>query len=225
MKRVSFAVLLLVLGACTTTAPPPPGVVPVVTQEARGTETSPYFVVFVTGDGGWRRIDVKVSDVLRDAGMPVVGILANSYFARERTPEETAADLSKVIREYQAKWQRQKFLLVGYSRGAEALPFMVNRLPDDLKQDIALIALLGPAEKTAFAIATPDRYPLLPEVSQINEAPLVCVVGKMEKHSVCRLLPPDRATVLTLEGGHHFGGAYSRIGHTILDVLRRRSAT
>src|SRR6266545_3297982 len=70
--------LALLLVACAT------GSSPIVEREARGTTQSPYFVVFITGDGGWRKIDVKVSDVLRDAGMPVVGLLANHYFARER---------------------------------------------------------------------------------------------------------------------------------------------
>ena len=205
-----------------TAAPPPPGVVPVVSYEARGTQTSPYFVVFVTGDGGWRRIDVKVSDILREAGMPVVGILANSYFARERTPEETAADLEKVIHEYQAKWQRKKVVLIGYSRGAEALPFMVNRLSAGVKRDIALVALLGPAETTAFKVGRPDRYALESEVKKLWGDELVCVVGTLEKHSVCRTIPAGDAVVLTLRGGHHFGGAYDRIGHVILDALKRR---
>jgi type IV secretory pathway VirJ component len=208
--------------SCMTSAPPPPGVVPVVSFEARGTQTSPYFAVFVTGDGGWRRIDVKVSDILRDAGMPVVGIVANSYFARERTPEETSSDLGKVIREYQTKWQRKKVVLVGYSRGAEALPFMVNRLSGDIKPDIELIVLLGPAETTAFKVGNPDRYSLGPEVQKLWGDELVCVVGTLEKHSICRSIPAGDAVVLTLRGGHHFGGAYDRIGHVILDALKRR---
>jgi type IV secretory pathway VirJ component len=215
----SLGVLLI---GCMSAAPPPPGVVPVVSYEARGAQTSPYFVVFVTGDGGWRRIDIKVSNILRDAGMPVVGILANSYFASERTPDETAVDLEKVIREYQAKWQRKKVVLVGYSRGAEALPFMVNRLPDDIKRDVELIALLGPAETTAFKVGNPDRYALEPEVEKLWGDELVCVVGTLEKHSICRSIPAGDAVVLTLRGGHHFGGAYDRIGHVILDALKRR---
>ena len=213
---------MLIFASCMSAPPPPPGVVPTVAYDARGTQTSPYFVVFVTGDGGWRRIDVKVSDVLRDAGMPVVGILANSYFARERTPEETAADLEKVIREYQTKWQRRKVVLVGYSRGAEALPFMVNRLPPDIKRDVQLIALLGPSETTAFKVGKPDRYKLEPEVEKLWGDELVCVVGTLEKHSICRSIPAGDAAVLTLRGGHHFGGAYDRIGHVILDALERR---
>ena len=221
MRLPCFA-LALILTGCMSAPPPPPGVVPVVSYEARGAQTSPYFVVFVTGDGGWRRIDVKVSEVLRDAGMPVVGILTNSYFARERTPEETANDLAKVIREYQTKWNRTKVVLVGYSRGAEALPFMVNRLSPDVQRDIELIALLGPAETTAFKVGKPDRYNLAPEVEKLWGDKLVCIVGTYEKHSICRSIPAGNATVLTLRGGHHFGGAYERIAHVILDALKRR---
>ena len=205
-----------------TVRPPLPGVIPVVSYEARGPQTSPYFVVFLTGDGGWRRIDIKVSDVLRDAGMPVVGILANSYFARERTPDETGRDLEKVVREYQTKWNRRRVVLVGYSRGAEALPFMVNRVSPEVRRDIALIALLGPAETTAFKVGKPDRYKLAPEVRKLWGDELLCVVGSYEKHSICRSIPAGDATVLTLRGGHHFGGAYGRIGRVILDALERR---
>ena len=216
------AAIALILTACLTARPPAAGVVPVVSYEARGVQTSPYFVVFVTGDGGWRRIDVKVSDVLRDAGMPVVGILANSYFARERTPEQAGNDLEKVIREYQAKWNRRKVVLVGYSRGAEALPFMINRLSPEVQRDVELIALLGPAETTAFKVGKPDRYKLAPEVEKLWGDELVCVVGTYEKHSICRSIPAGEAAVLTLRGGHHFGGAYDRIAHAILDALKRR---
>lgn len=222
MRLPAVACAAVMLAGCMAAPPPPPGVVPVVSYEARGTQTSPYFVVFVTGDGGWRRIDVKVSDVLRDAGMPVVGILANSYFARERTPDETGADLEKVIREYQARWARKKVVLIGYSRGAEALPFMINRLSPEVQGDIELIALLGPAETTAFKVGRPDRYELEPEVQKLWGDELLCVVGTLEKHSICRSIPAGDATVLTLRGGHHFGGAYDRIGQVILDAIRRR---
>jgi len=210
---------LLITTGCATSIPPR-GVIPTIERNARGSAASPYFVIFVTGDGGWRKIDIKVSDVLRDEGMPVVGLLANQYFALERTPEETGADLDKLIREYREKWQRQKVILIGFSRGAEALPFMVNRLSDDAKRAVGLVVLLGPAEMTGFAMHTPDRFPLLPEVNRLGGIPLLCVNGTLEKHSVCRLLQPGEATVLTMNGGHHFGGDYDRIAHAILDALK-----
>ena len=82
-----WRVAACILATSCATSIPPRGVIPTVERDARGTAASPYFVIFITGDGGWRRIDVKVTDVLRDTGMPVVGLLANKYFALERTPE------------------------------------------------------------------------------------------------------------------------------------------
>ena len=219
MRRAAVA-LTLIAAACATA--PPPGVIPTVEFSARGDNVSPYFVVFVTGDGGWRKIDIKVSDALRKAGMPVVGLLANHYFARERTPEETAADLARLIHEYQAKWQRQGVVLVGYSRGAEALPFMINRLPEETRRDIGMVALLGPGLRTGFSLDGPDRYPLAPELQQMKGLPLVCVFGTLEKESLCRMMTPEQGTTLSIKGGHHFGGDYDRIARAILDALNRR---
>jgi type IV secretory pathway VirJ component len=219
---VRRAVVALALLAASCATAPPPGVLPTVEFDARGTDPSSYFVVFISGDGGWRKIDVKVSDALRDAGMPVVGLLANSYFARERTPEETASDLDRLIRQYSTKWQRQRVVLVGYSRGAEALPVMINRLPDDTRRSIAVVALLGPALRTALAIDRPDRYPLIPELQQMKGLPIVCVYGTLEKESLCRVMTPEQGTALSLQGGHHFGGDYDHVAKAILDALTPR---
>jgi type IV secretory pathway VirJ component len=217
--KSTIAFLCLLCAACATA--PPPGVLPTVEFGARGDAASPYFAVFLTGDGGWRKIDIKVSDALRKAGMPVAGLLSNHYFARERTPDETAADLDRLIREYQVKWQREKVVLIGYSRGAEALPFMINGLPAATRQDIAAVALLGPGLRTAFAVDAPDRYPLLPELEKMSDLPLVCVYGTREKESLCRMTIPAAATIVAIPGGHHFGGDYDRIAQAILDALKQ----
>ncbi len=219
MRRAAIA-LTLIASACATA--PPPGVIPTVEFSPRSADASPYFALFVTGDGGWRKIDIKVSDALRKAGMPVVGLLANHYFARERTPEESAADLARLIHEYQAKWQRQRVVLVGYSRGAEAIPLMVNRLPEETRRDIAMVVLLGPGLRTGFSLDGPDRYPLAPELQQMSGLPVVCVYGTLEKESLCRMMTPQQGTTLAIKGGHHFGGDYDRIARAILDTLNRR---
>ena len=46
------------------------------------------FAIMISGDGGWRRIDSKVTDKLRADGMPVVGFLANEYLRTRRTPDD-----------------------------------------------------------------------------------------------------------------------------------------
>ena len=219
MKRVIVALALLA-AACTTTRPAPEAL-PLVEFPPLNDVQSPYFVVFISGDGGWRKIDVKVSEVLRKAGMPVVGLLANRYFATERTPDESAAMLDRLIREYQSKWQRAHPVLIGFSRGAEALPIMVNRLPDETKKTIALIALLGPGLHTNLSMQEPDRYMLAPEVKPLGELPVVCVYGTLEKDTLCKSFG-RQAKVVPMKGGHHFGGDYDVIANAILDALRRR---
>ena len=39
--------------------------------------------------------------------------------------------------------RKQRVLLVGYSFGADVLPFVVNRLPPDLRDRVASVSLLG----------------------------------------------------------------------------------
>lgn len=219
--RRGFVTLALVLAAACATAPAP-GVLPTVEFPPTSDASSPYFAIFISGDGGWRKIDIKVSDVMRKAGMPVVGLLANRYFKRERTPDEAAADLNRLIEEYQTKWRRPQAVLIGYSRGAEVLPMMVNRLPPETRKSIAVVALLGPGLHTSLKLDEPDRYMLVPEVRQIEPLPLVCVYGTLEKESLCRVLGDQPATILPLKGGHHFAGDYDRVGRAILDALNGR---
>ena len=89
--------------------------------------------VIVSGDGGWAAIDKGISAALAKQGIPVVGLNALKYFWSARTPDQSAKDLERILRHYLAAWKKQKVLLVGYSFGADVIPFMATRLPDDLR--------------------------------------------------------------------------------------------
>ena len=65
----------------------------------------------------------------RGGGIPVVGLDSLRYFWKARTPASAAADIDRALRYYLAHWKKQRALLVGYSQGANVLPFIVNRLP------------------------------------------------------------------------------------------------
>jgi len=82
--------------------------------------------------------------------VPVAGFDSLRYFWGPRTPEELAADLDRVIRYYAAHWSRSEVLLVGYSQGADVLPFALNRLPAATRAKVRLTALLGPGQKASF---------------------------------------------------------------------------
>jgi len=154
------------------------------------TKVSDRFAVMLSGDGGWRRIDTKVTDKLRAEGVPVVGFLAPDYFQIRRTPEESACALERVIRYYKIRWHRDKVLLIGYSRGADILPFMASRLPADLRASTQAIALLGLAPAIDFRYhptwipfyhPREIRVPVKPEMEKLRGQKVICFYGAKEK--------------------------------------------
>src|SRR5205823_11210171 len=78
---------------------------------------SDTLVVFVSGDGGWAKIDKSISAILASEGMPVVGLNSLQYFWTKRTPESASRDLQSIIDTHLGT--RKSVLLVGYSRGAD----------------------------------------------------------------------------------------------------------
>lgn len=195
-------------------------------------KTGDRFAVMLSGDGGWRRIDDKVTDKLRDAGVPVVGFLTPDYFKLRRTPEESACALERVIRFHQIAWKRDHVVLIGYSRGADVLPFMASRLPADIKERLDGIALLG-LEPTIDFKYHPSwipfinwhepQYQVAPEVEKLRGAKILCFFGEKEKDSLCRTLDSTLITPVRERGSHHFAGNYEGIAETILAATASRT--
>lgn len=179
--------------------------------------------VIVSGDGGWAGIDKDVANDLADKGVPVVGLNSLQYFWGARTPEGAAVDLQRIARHYLAAWGRQELLLVGYSLGADVLPFMASRLPPDLLGRVRLIVLLGPSRMTSFEFHLTDWLggsgggdrPVLPEVAKLRGRPLLCLYGQEEKDSLCTEIG-GLGKAVALQGSHHFGGDYAALADRIL---------
>ena len=184
--------------------------------------------IFLSGDGGWAGLDRRISDDLAARGVAVVGLDTRSYLMKARTPDEAAGDIARVMRHYTAQWAVQHVAVVGYSRGADLAPFVVNRLPSDLRAELALVALLGPAERAGFQFhwtdlltdtSKPSDPPILPELERLRGTPVLCVYGKDEKESLCRLADTSAVRVDRRKGHHHFDGDYDAIAAEILRLL------
>jgi type IV secretory pathway VirJ component len=187
-----------------------------------------HFAVVVTGDGGWRKIDAAIADNLRKHGIPTVGLDSAAYYRTRRTPEESAAALESILRDYSAKWRRPKAIVIGFSRGADVLPFMINRLAPDVRATISVIAILGPEPLIDFRFhpwwdifhGREQQFPVEPELARLRGQNVVCVYGTREKDSLCPLLDRAAFTVIAEPGGHHFGGRYAEIVDAILAHAR-----
>jgi type IV secretory pathway VirJ component len=197
---------------------------PLVEVQARETPTD-LLAVIVSGDGGWAGIDRELGDAIAGRGVAVVGLNSLQYFWKKKTPEIAGRDLERILRHYRSAWEKDKVLLVGYSRGAEVVPFMANRLPAELRSHVVLLALLGPSPSVEFEFHIGDwlgggggknPLPVRPEVEKLAGTPILCFYGEEERDSLCPSLPASLATGVLLKGAHHFGGDYGTIAETIL---------
>jgi type IV secretory pathway VirJ component len=210
-------------------AVPPVDDLPLVEVPARQ-PSGDLLAVIVSGDGGWASIDREVAEDLARHGVPVVGLNSLQYFWNARTPEGAAADLQRIARHYLAAWGRRELLLVGYSLGADVLPFMANRLPPDLLGRVRLVVLLGPGRRTSFEFHLSDWLgsgagdrPVLPEVQKLRGKPLLCLYGQAETDSLCPEID-GLGKAVSFQGSHHFGGDYASLAERILHEVQPAAA-
>lgn len=182
--------------------------------------------VLLTGDGGWAEIDKNIARLLADKGIPTVALDSLSYFWKVRTPVDTASDIEGVINQYREKWQKQRVILIGYSFGADVLPFIANKLTEETQQHIALVALLGMGKTAAFefrlsswmdADKSANRLPLLPEVKAMSWAKSVCIYGEEDPETQCATTAELGVKPIRMPGDHHFDERYEELVQHIID--------
>ena len=209
------------------TAPAPAGAAASSNAAAAGTAPSDVFAIIMSGDGGWAGIDQDVAAALSARGIPVVGLDSLRYYWTARTPSGLASDTDRMIRYYLAHFGKQRVLLIGYSQGADVLPFAVNRLPEATRAHVALTAVMGMSEHALFEfhlsswVSDSNSGPAtLPEINRITGMPVLCIYGADENDSLCPKLDPGRYIIVKLKGGHHFDGDYANLAHQILAAAK-----
>lgn len=190
--------------------------------------------VIYSGDGGWRDLDKQIGEKLAAAGVPVVGVDSLRYFWREKTPGRVAHDLARIIAHFRQAWHVKRVILVGYSFGADILPFAVNRLAPAIRSSVVQVSLLGLAREADFEIhvtdwlgmgPSRDARPVLPEIARLDPGLLQCVYGVEEDDTLCPDPALAGAEVIKTDGGHHFDGNYGALAQRILVGARRRAET
>jgi type IV secretory pathway VirJ component len=208
-------------------APPAPvalGNLPVVEVPARaGSAPTDLFAIILSGDGGWAGLDKEVAQALAEHGIPVAGLDSLRYFWGARTPLGLAGDIDRMIRYYLEHFGKQRVLLIGYSQGADVLPFAVNRLGAAARARVALGVLMGMSEHAVFEfhvsnwISNDNSGPAtMPEVNRIAGIPILCIYGDGDNDSLCPKLDPAKVHIVKLPGGHHFNGDYAGLARQIL---------
>jgi type IV secretory pathway VirJ component len=211
--------------------PPPPASLadlPLIELPATGspgdaaTAESDLFAVFLSGDGGWAGLDKQVAAALSARGIPVAGVDSLRYFWKARTPAGVAGDIDRIVRFYANRWKKKRVLLIGYSQGADVLPFVVNRVPAATREAIQLTALIGVSRTAAFEFHVSSWFggsgdlPVKPETDKLSSSDTLCLYGEDDDDSLCPTIGADHAKVINLAGGHHFGGDYRKLAELII---------
>jgi len=183
------------------------------------------FAIILTGDGGWAGIDRSLAEAFAADGIPVVGWNSLNYYWKKRTPEEAAGDLERIINHYKAAWKCDSVLLVGYSFGADVLPFLANRLSSKAISIVSKIVFLGLSDRADFQFhvtgwigggTSKDALPTLPEIKKLSGRNMLYLYGAEEKETVAKEIDRTVVKVVELPGGHHFNGHYQTIARLIL---------
>jgi type IV secretory pathway VirJ component len=165
-------------------------------------DTGRVFAIVLTGDGPTGGLGKELR-----------------YYWNPQSPEQSARDLDAVIRHYASAWGRDRVVLVGYSMGADVLPFLVNRLPDDSRHRVAGMALLALAHDAVFEFrfeqwwgtSSAPRFATRPEVEKLAGLRVLCVWGVGDDKAACPLMRTAPMREVQLRGGHQFKGDQKRL--------------
>ncbi len=191
------------------------------------TDTSKPVLFYITGDGGWNKFSNAFVQHLNDKGYEIVGLNAREYFWHKKTAQQTANAMSLIIAGHMKDRKSKSFVLIGYSFGADVMPFVVTHARDDIMANLQHIILMSPAAKTDFEVHIADLIGLgsssgesVPaEINKISK-PVLLVFGDKETDFPVKELHIKNYKAETLPGGHHYDGDPAAVCKIILPYLK-----
>lgn len=183
--------------------------------------------IFISGDGGWTSFDQSLNEKLTEKGIPVLGIDAQKYFWNERKPMEVADKLTDVIKHYMRLWNRNSFIFIGYSFGADVAPFIANSFSAQLKETLKGVYCFSPDESGDFEVHIIDmlnfssqgKYDVSSELRKIKQLNPVCIFGTEEAADFQNVLSKEDIKTEVLPGSHHYNNDFEAISTLILKNL------
>jgi len=221
MRLIRFVCMVAAVAAPLSLVAAEAKPLPLIEVAAKTITPRKLFAVMISGDGGWAKIDKSISERLAVEGIPVVGLNALDYFWTKRDPDTLARDMAAVIEKYSARWNAPDVVLIGYSRGADVLPFAVSRFSEPVRKRVALVALLSPSKSATFEFKVADWFkdrngvPTRPEIDKLRGTKTICVYGTDDRETVCTSVDARIARPIALSGSHHFDRDYDALAKII----------
>lgn len=224
IKTVALAFSLLFLWGCLnaqnagTTMP---------VKVLPGSDTSKPLIFYISGDGGWNKFSNSFLTTMNGKGYPVVGLNAKEYFWHKKDAVITARDMNDLLSVNARQMKADKIIMIGYSFGADVMPFFATRISKDIQSKLKYIVLMSPSGETDFEVhvsellgirkAGGDSVPA--EINKIS-CPLLMVFGEKENDFPFSKITIKNYRLSLLPGGHHYDGDAVAVCNAILSYIR-----
>lgn len=200
--------------------------IPAVITMGKSGVTSNLIALFLSGDGGWYSFEQSITNRLAELGITTIGIDIKKYLWNRKSPETLSSEITELLNYYAKELKRSQFILMGYSQGAEIVPFLFTRLSEEMKYNIRSLVMLSPGETTDFEIhitnmlglsSKQNTFNVITELSGIRNTKQICIFGESERTKVPELLKSTQVESVKIPGDHHFKGNSSIIVQTMQD--------
>lgn len=183
-------------------------------------DMSKPLVFYISGDGGFNSFSTSFMKQWNNAGYPVVSLNARSYFFRAKQPDVAAKVIAGLLNHYMASWRRNSVILIGYSFGADVLPFIQTRLPQNIETKVNHTVLLSPSHTTDFEVHlfyghSGSNVPA--EINKLNN-PTLLVYGNKESDVPVNEVRNPKVTSLVFSGDHHYDDNVSEL---VAQIVKR----
>lgn len=198
---------------------------PVVVVPAPADDHVPM-VLMITGDRGWKRFDRRLTREFVHGEAPVVVLNSFRYFRKKKTPEQTTLIVEELLNQYMEKWHKSSFILDGYSFGAEVIPFIVNRMSEEMLRHCKGVVLFSPGNNTDFEIHLAPPLPghewgynVVSEIQSMKPVKTLFFFGERERKFPLKVLSRPDWQLIYLKGGHSYRPEKRDVGGMVLKRL------
>jgi len=224
MKKALFPILLF-LSTIANISFSAAGNLPI--KEWAASSHDKPLLFYISGDGGFNKFSNDLCESLNEKGFDVVALDSKSYFYNKKTPEQTAQDIAGFLTNILNGRESNQVVFIGYSFGADVLPFVLNRLPENIHDKVVVSFIMASSGSTDFEIHWLDmlggnkkrNMDVVTEINKLLDEKIVIITASDDNNLDIKSISLKNYTRVVLPGGHHFDGDTDEIVQKIIKYL------
>ena len=182
-------------------------------------------IFYISGDAGFNTFSKTFAQELHRYGYDVFALNTKKYFWEKKTPLKASQDSENFLKQITRNRINKKIIIVGYSYGADVVPFIYSRFDADFQKNIQQLIIIGPSKVNDFEIHLEEYitgnqqygFSVIHEINQLQHVPFTLVVSDFEnKYFPRKEITLKNYQFLHLAGDHHFSGNTKMLADSIV---------